>query len=221
MGNGPSLAEVDFDVLAPFTTFGMNGAYRYYYKTGWWPNFFGCFDEVFIDTHRDAFREMIEDPDVPIQRYFMIEQVSQSPQLTVLPRNGTVGYFSDRFDTFGYGGNTGVNCCQVGVCLGYKKIIIVGVDCDYVEVVKGSEFVDDRRLKVESQPNTNPNYFFDDYQQEGDVYNAPQAHIYQGPAWQAFALFARRKGVEVVNCSAASKLQCFRKAPLEQELSVS
>ena len=35
-------------------------------------------------------------------------------------------------------GNSGANACHVGIALGYKKIILVGVDCKYIDYLKST-----------------------------------------------------------------------------------
>ena len=59
MGNGPSLAEVDFDMLKGFDTFGLNSAYRAYERLNWWPTYHGCFDYIVTDNHTEAFQNLI------------------------------------------------------------------------------------------------------------------------------------------------------------------
>jgi hypothetical protein len=39
MGNGPSLADVDFKTLKGFDTFGLNSAYRAYDRLDWYPTY--------------------------------------------------------------------------------------------------------------------------------------------------------------------------------------
>jgi len=220
MGNGPSLKGVDFNKLRNVDTFGMNGAYRYYYRNNWWPTYFACFDYTVTDNHAKEYKKMIENPNIPIKQYFLIRYISNSPKLKYLKfSNEKVGSFSLDFDTFGYGGNTGVNCCQVASILGYKKIILIGVDCSYVEKVPGSA-TKGGRLEMIKTPETNPNYFFDDYQQKGDRYNLPKPGVFHIPAWRLFAIHAKKQGIDVVNCSPISKVDCFRKSTLDKELSI-
>jgi len=219
MGGGPSLKLDHFPLVADFDTIGMNGAYRYYYKNNWWPKYFSCFDYAVTDNHREAWKKMIEDPEVPIERFFLLRNISQSSKLTVLPLNGGIGKFSTNFKTFGYGGNTGANSCQVGICLGYTKILLIGIDCDYKkEVVDGAAKIAGAHLKMERTPDQNPNYFMPDYQQKGDVYNFPQAEKFHRPAWQSLATFAASVGVEIINCGETSTLECFPRSTLEVEI---
>lgn len=213
--NGPSVKDLDFNLLKNQDVIAMNGIYRFCYENDWYPKYFGCFDYRVTDNHRDAYAKFIEES--PIERGFLLTKVTDSKKLTVLPLNGNIGDFSLSFETFGYGGNTGANCCQVGMCLGYKKIILLGADCNYKEVVEGAK-PQGAGLVMDETPEENPNYFFSSYQREGDVYNFPQAELFHRPAWNALSSFAQKNGIDIVNCSEVSTLECFRKSSLSDEL---
>jgi hypothetical protein len=213
--NGPSVKDLDFNLLKDQDVIAMNGIYRFCYENDWYPKYFGCFDYRVTDNHAEAYAKFIEES--PIERGFLLRKVTNSDKLTVLPLNGNIGDFSLNFETFGYGGNTGANCCQVGMCLGYKKIILLGADCNYKEVVEGAK-PEGAGLVMDKTPEENPNYFFSSYQREGDVYNFPQAELFHRPAWNALSNFAQKNGIDIVNCSEVSTLECFRKSNLSDEL---
>jgi len=220
MCNGPSLKDIDLDILNDQDVFGMNGAYRYFYENAFWPKYFGCFDYRVTVNHRDDYAKLINSS--PIEHFFLLNDcgVRESKRLTVLPENqmrGHIGHYSTTFDAFGFGGNTGANCCQVGICLGYKKIILIGADCNYKEIVDGAS-PSSGGLVMHKTPAENPNYFFDSYQREGDAYNFPQSDKYHLPAWNYLSKFAVSNDIDIVNCSSISTLECFRKSNIEEEL---
>ena len=218
MCNGPSLKDVDFKTLNDYDTFGMNLAFRYYFNNNWYPTYFGSFDVLYNRQFKEDFRRLIRKSRGKIKDFFFIRKVLQRPHVHTVPTNGELYTFSEDIDNFGNGGNTGVNCCQVGICLGYKKIILLGADCNFVEVVDGSSEGDGERLVVGDQCRDNPNYFCDYYQQSGDVYNKPNVDKYHRPAWESLSSFAKNIGVDIVNCSSSSTLTCFRKSELYSEL---
>lgn len=213
--NGPSVKDLDFNLLKDQDVIAMNGIYRFCYENDWYPKYFGCFDYRVTDNHAEAYAKFIENS--PIEKAFLLTRVTNSDKLTVLPLNGDIGDFSLKFETFGYGGNTGANCCQVGMCLGYKKIILLGADCNYKEVVEGAK-TEGVGLVMDETPEKNPNYFFSDYQRKGDAYNFPQAEVFHRPAWSALSKFAKKNDIDIVNCSEVSTLDCFRKSNLSDEL---
>ena len=100
-----------------------------------------------------------------------------------------------------------------------EKILLIGVECDYVEVVDGARPTGvHAQVVMDKTPDKNPNYWFDDYQQKGDMFNLPQAEVFHRPAWERLSVKAPEIGVEIINCSSVSKLDCFKKSTLKNEL---
>jgi hypothetical protein len=221
MGNGPSLRDVDFDLLVGFDTFGLNSAYRAYRRMNWWPTYHGCFDYRVTGNHRTEFEKLINNS--PIKKCFYIRDFGShnKHQFINLQAFGTTDKFNSSpsdFDSFNDNGNSGANACSVAACLGYEKIILLGVDCNYVELVDGCKADGPGALVMERTPDKNPNYWFDDYQQKGDEYNVPAGLSFHMPTWNTFAYKAAHAGIEVVNCSPISELRCFRRRALKEAL---
>lgn len=221
MGNGPSLKEVDFSLLEGFDTFGLNAAYRAYYRMDWFPTYHGCFDYRVTDNHRKSFSDLMETN--KIKQHFYIRNFSNRDNYThinLLPFGSTnkMNNSVEDFRNFHDNGNSGANACSVSVCLGYKKIVLLGVDCNYVEFVEGSKTDGPGGLIMEKTPDKNPNYWFDDYQQKGDEYNVPAGLSFHMPTWNLFAYKAAHSNIEVINCSPISNLKCFKKMSLEEAL---
>lgn len=221
MGNGPSLSDVDFDLLGGYDTFGLNSAYRAYPRLNWWPTYHGCFDYRVTDNHKENFINLIEEG--KIKRHFYIRDLSDNPRFThinLLPYGSTnkTNNKEQDFKQFHDNGNSGANACSVGICLGYKKIILVGVDCNYVEFVDGSKKDGPGGLVMEKTPDKNPNYWFDDYQQKGDEYNVPDGLSFHMPTWNMMAYRAAHAGIEMINCSPITTLRGFKRMALKEAL---
>tara|TARA_R110002020_G_scaffold29001_1_gene91802 strand:- start:21434 stop:22129 length:696 start_codon:yes stop_codon:yes gene_type:complete len=220
MGNGPSLANVNFEDLEGYDTFGLNSAYRAYERLNWYPTYHGCFDYRVTDNHKEKFINLINNS--PVKKCFYIRDLVKSEgfQYVNLLEYGSTNKWNNStndFNNFHDNGNSGANACSVASCLGYKKIILLGVDCNYVEFVDGSE-MDGPGLRMKETPEENPNYWFSDYQQEGDEYNVPRGQDFHKPTWNMFAYRAAHAGIEIVNCSPISTLRCFRISTLGEEL---
>ena len=67
-------------------------------------------------------------------------------------------------------------------------------------------------------PTKNPNYWFNDYQQEGDKFNIPRPEIFHRPAWEKLSILAKEANIEIVNCSPGTTLDCFKVSKLKDEL---
>lgn len=227
MGNGPSLRDVDFSNLKGFDTFGLNAAYRMYKKINWWPTYHGCFDYIVCENHRKEYQCLIDDPSNNIKNFFYIKEFPKSPRFQRIRLSGGFSPSSPLcrsildFANFHDRGNSGANACQVSICLGYKKIILLGVDCNYTEIIEGAKIYNDKgvnRLTISKKIEHNPNYWFDDYQQPGDKYNIPAKNISQKPGWEGLAALCKNTDIDIVNCSKISELDCFRKSTIEKEL---
>lgn len=223
MGNGPSLKDVDFDMLKGFDTFGLNSAYRAYPRLNWWPTYHGCFDYRVTDNHKEKFIELINSG--KIKKHFYIRNLSNKEnfQYVNLLQFGSTNRMNNKvedFNNFHDNGNSGANASSVGVCLGYKKIILVGVDCNYVEFVDGSKKDGPGGLVMEKTPDKNPNYWFDDYQQKGDEYNVPAGLSFHMPTWNLFAYRAAHANIEVINCSPITTLRGFKRMTLKDALKI-
>ena len=221
MGNGPSLKDVNFEFIKNFDTFGLNAAYRKYDEINFYPKYFGCFDHVVTDSHKDNFQKLITDS--PIEKFFFIKNYFKGEKFqycNIIGTNYKSNPISDSFQNFHDQGNSGSNACQVGIMLGYKKIILLGVDQNYVEHVDGSTPGTGGTLVMNETPGENPNYWFDDYQQEGDVYNVPQLSTWQKQGWESLSKKAKKLNIDIVNCSPITSQTCFRKGELKNEIHI-
>ena len=116
------------------------------------------------------------------------------------------------------GGNAGVVACKVGVLFKYSKIILIGMDCNYIDTGRYLE--------------SSVNHFDGDYYPDGKwdttrwskEYSeggfADQFNTIQYQQWGLFKeqMEVNQVATEVVNCTEGSKLDHFRMSTLEKEL---
>ena len=57
------------------------------------------------------------------------------------------------------------------------------MDCKYVQFLPECEKQKDGSLKIVKRIKHNPNYYFDDYQQVGDLYNPPNVDRVHKVSW--------------------------------------
>ncbi|MBT9595628.1 MAG: hypothetical protein IV094_06575 [Vitreoscilla sp.] len=238
LGNGPSLGDVDLRSLTKYDTFGLNAAYRAYPRVDFWPKYFGCFDALVCSHHAAEFKRLIKDS--PIEKFFFINfddqgaQIFPESEIRANPRFQNIDFryrgpgdrdrldiLSGSFTPFTDMRTSGSNSIQAGLLMGYRKFVLLGVDQNYVEVVDGA--ARDKtfhKLVMKETPKENPNYWFADYQVQGDKFNRPNLQGTQIPAWNNLSLTLENLGlqVEIYNCSPITQLDCFRKATLEQAL---
>ncbi len=65
----------------------------------------------------------------------------------------------------------------------YDHVSMAGFDCDYTEFIPECKKQDDGSLIMTSTPKYNPNYFFNSYQQKGDIYSVPNGKPVHLNSW--------------------------------------
>jgi hypothetical protein len=220
IGNGPStkqIADFGFHKLPDhISTFGMVLAYRYFQKINWWPTYYGVADSKSAFHHRADYYKILHDPSIPTKKFFLSYADFDHPKLEKIEHH-----------------STGSFCFNKALELGYKKIYLIGMEGSYVEEISESREITEeefmtlgfnrlaltkslQKLRVITKtPEHNPNYFFDDYQQAGDIYSLPQAHKHR-KNWIVSAYEALPKDVEVLNLSQNSKISVFKKIPFKE-----
>jgi glycosyltransferase involved in cell wall biosynthesis len=217
LGNGPTLADVPFAELEGTDCLGMNAAYRYWKSVDWYPALYCCLDTVVGMSHKEAILDLVRHR----RRYGIRQFLLRRNLFDWLAEQGaTDGVVC--FDLIRQGFEplhpepvtTGSHSLAWTATIGYDRLIVAGVDCNYVEQVDGAEKKADSTLEITSEAE-NPNYFFSDYQKVGDKFNIPNPnadlHI---RSWRnVAATLSPQKAA--INVSAVSKMDAFPKLPLE------
>lgn len=222
LGNGPSLADVDFDDLKAADSVGMNVAYRYWREIDWYPAIYCCLDTVLGMSHKEAILDLVRH-----RRRYGVRQFLLRQNLCewLAERGATDGVVS--FDLIRQGFEelhpepvtTGSHALAWTAAIGYDRFIVAGVDCNYVERVDGAQEKADRTLEI-VQKGENPNYFFAGYQQVGDQFNIPNPskdlHI---RSWRNVGAQLKPEKI-VINVSAVSKMDAFPKTPFDVAMKI-
>jgi hypothetical protein len=297
LGNGPSLANTDFQLLKDKHTFGMNRAYKLFQKINWVPKYWGLLEHKETRDYSDIevkefmtskLAENIEkmflwsienekfkldrvtffQPIIPKQeddfydktrfskpwQFFVHDVMNEIPRymgdeskklinkcvelftnnevvkekLTVsgvlkmlynqtltdddylkisrYNMNHALPTSIDKF--YHFNSNAGATACRIGICLGYKKIILIGVDCS-LKIVDG--WVEDKGSHcIEG-------YYEGGKRYVGKGHNVIACHL-DGWNTLAKAIEINNINVEIVNCTPITNVNCFRKSTLEKEL---
>jgi FkbM family methyltransferase len=222
LGNGPSLKEFDFDKLKGADTLGMNAAYRYWDRVNWYPTYYACMDKVVIMSHEEEILRLInERKQNGIRKFFLRKILADAhPEIRDNPAVVILEDVRKSYSAFAVKDiTTGNFSALFGATLGYKKIMLLGIDCNYVEQISEAAPAGATRLEIKSTPSANPNYFFDDYQQSGDLYNIPNVSPgFHAGSWAESQQVLTDLGVEVRNCNMQSELKIFPFADIEDEI---
>jgi len=212
LGNGPSLRGFDFSRLSNFDVFGMNAAYRYWDEINWYPQFYSCLDTVVGMSHDAEIKRLIETSDeTGIQLFLLRENLVNA--LGACRHKDKVVNFDELRDNINALQvdpiTTGSHTAAWAAVLGYRSIYLLGVDCNYREVVSGAQQREGYELEI-VEDGDNPNYFFDGYQKKGDAYNLPNPfkdlHL---RSWRNVAKSLIGSDVTVLNANLDSKVDCF------------
>lgn len=220
IGNGPSvkaLVAYGFrNIPSDVDTFGMGAAYRFYEDIDWWPTYYALADRKVVYSHRKKLRELVENPRVATSEFFFSWPISNDRRLRLVPHK-----------------STGDTCFRKAIEKGYTEIYLIGIEGSYVEEIAESRPLTEdeietcgygclnlseaerKLLTIVRTPEDNPNYFFNSYQREGDVYSLPQAHTHRRN-WGKSLMESKEKGVTVINLSDRSSLENVPEASLEE-----
>lgn len=213
LGNGPSLKGFDFANFQGKTVFGMNAAYRYWDRINWYPDYYACLDLVVGLSHKDEIKRLIENAhEYGIKKFLLRDSLIQ--EMGPL-RNGdrVVNFDIIKPHTHLLSAptiSTGSHTAGWAAMLGYKNIYLMGIDCNYVEIVDGAVKGKKGTELVIQEEKSNPNYFFDGYQRKGDLYNVPNPgkdiHL---QSWREIAEAISFTPSRIINANLVSKVDAF------------
>jgi hypothetical protein len=233
MGNGPSLGEIMnnptyLNFIKKHDSFGLNSAYRAYKEYNFYPTYFGCFDYVVNESHKKNFEQLVL-ANNSIKEFYFIGSAKEKQLLY----NSNV-YNNKKFIKFNFincslddykgismtlneyynPGSSGANALQIGIMKGYKKIVLLGCDCKYLEVLKEAKIDSGNKLEIVKNIDNNPNYWFNDYQQIGDKYNIPNTSTCQHGSWSNINKYYP-KNIQILNSSMVSTIPYFKKVHIK------
>lgn len=211
IATGPSLNRVDVRRLANLDTISFNRSYIAWKDWGFAPTYYACFDPVVYEDNVQEIHELIKSyPDtrffLPVsQNNFIINATPRVSFVTLLSGD----FFCSEFPAVTDFGNVGATSVQILALLGYKRIVLIGVDARYSRIGKsipdkdGFVLVDD-----------DPNHFSPDYA-KGKRLNKNPDLVRSIEMWTKVAEECKRLEIEVMNASAGSSLDCFQKTDFE------
>ena len=199
LGNGKSLKNFDFSILDG-ETIGTCLAYRYWYKVNWFPDHYCCVDNVVVKKNVNDIKKLIIEK--RCKTYLLSNSIKEVWEDIINYNN--VYYIqdfkSDKNNLFNQLSEycTGSSATMYAYILGATKINLFGVDCNYIEFLPETKSLNDGTLKIIKTPTYNPNYFIDDYQREGDIYNIPNGKTVHYPSWKIINKLLNNK-IEIIN----------------------
>tara|TARA_R110000782_G_scaffold37866_1_gene89291 strand:- start:1376 stop:2089 length:714 start_codon:yes stop_codon:yes gene_type:complete len=190
IGNGRSLKGFDFKTINrdKYETVGCGFAFRHWDKIDWWPDMWVCIDHVVLTKNIDEIKEFILKKKC---RVYIVSAVIKEVWPDI-PEDGCIIFFEQlKLHPVSMISLTNEFCsgsiASLCACDGFTDVRLIGFDCDYVEMIPECQEQEDGSLKIMKTPEYNPNYFFDDYQREGDYYNKPNTKKIHNRSWEEFS----------------------------------
>lgn len=207
IGNGPSLKTSDLEKLRNDICFASHGIYEIYDKTIWRPTYYCAQDLQLIRKRRKKINKQIES-----KKIIAIAQEHIYPQLTnaifikkIWKDFGTnLPAFSDNAQMGIYEGFTVTYMClQLAVYMGFKEIILLGIDHNY------STMIDPEGNLVKQKG------IADHFSKNDKITNLPRLNI-STLAYQAAKKYADLHGIKIYNATRGGKLEVFERVNFDE-----
>mgnify|MGYP003627422462 FL=1 len=187
LGNGASLKDFDLKRFEGKVSIGCCLAYREWERLEWYPSFYVNVDNVVLKHQESDIRKMIEDK--KCKGYLLSRSVVDDWEEFKIEDHPDVFFLEDlRINPFSLFKNV-LNFCSGSVAALFacdigSKVHLLGFDVDYVEMIPECIQKEDGTLIITKTPDNNPNYFIDDYQRIGDIYNKPNGKKVHLRSWK-------------------------------------
>lgn len=238
LGNGPSLNKlIEFgleNIPDDITTVGLNAAYRFYEKQGWYPDYFGSFDSKVTPFHSENIIKMLDDPKCTTKKFLTIGDFLDKPtwhggyhpKVDARPNHkwfNPTWYLS--FPNSRHTGmvSSGHNALKFLLQEGYDIVYLIGIDGYKTERLSETQNNPGGGLIMSKTPTDNPNYFLNDYQQGGDIYNPVNggSHFV---AWEEVKnnihAAGKQNDIKIINLNIESQVKTFPFSSIENELKI-
>ncbi len=157
IANGPSLAKTNLDLLTDEVTFGMNRIYLNFPESAFRPNYYVAVNGLVLDQ----FSEDISN--LPMPKFLNWNQRKHFEKyrgeiIYLKPRNVLSDFFqTDLTKPMVFGATVTFVALQLAYTMGFKKVVLVGLDHDYAET--GTPNKTEIRMYEEDKSHFHPNYF--------------------------------------------------------------
>ena len=200
IGNGPSLNQTDLSRLRDEYTFGLNRIYLLFPKLGFTTSYFVSINRLVLEQFAAEIAAQ-----VPVAKFTSWENqsITQSiPDMFYFYRHNNAGFHQDITQGLWGGATVTYVTMQIAYYMGFKQVILIGVDHSFATQGKAHE-------KVTTQE-TDPNHFDPSYFGKGITWQLPDLETSE----LAYGL-ARRSyeeaGREILDATVGGKLQVFKK----------
>jgi hypothetical protein len=203
--------------LADEHTISYNRSYVAYPEWGFDPTYYACIDRISLLDNAADIRALVARS--RIQQFFLRDSAAalgfRSDGRVRLIHVRDEPDFSTDLDGLGMFGNVAAVSIQVLAALGYDRVVMVGVDGHYGP--QPSAKAGARPWMLTGTADDDQNHFFPGYHGEGRQFTRPNpAKLQRG--WHDLAAALPGAGIEVVNASSPTALDCLPRVDLDEAL---
>lgn len=179
LGNGPDLKNYKWNNNN--IKMGFNVAYRYWIKNNVYPDIYVSLDPVVTEYHAENIFDLIKLKKI---KYFFLNSIFFEKYKETLYLENVFNFEllkQLKFINSSPHITTGIFGVRLSIIMGFKDISVYGMNGNYINYLPECKIVEQnvngiKVLKIIKDVNNNPNYFFNYYQQKGDLYQIPNAN---------------------------------------------
>jgi hypothetical protein len=208
MGNGPSLKRTDWNLLKNVDTIGLNRIGLLVKEIVFFQTYHVCVNDLVL---KQFWNELVESQSKKIFDWGVGNRLLKNKvdNLMLIPSLPTFKFHED----INFGWYTGCTvtfaAMELAFCLGYKKVILIGVDHNFT--TKGPAH------KVVTSSSDDPNHFDPSYFGKGIKWALPDLDGSEKAYSMAKSAF-ENNGRKIIDCTQGGKLTVFEKSELKNEL---
>jgi hypothetical protein len=202
IGNGPSLNRTNLSLLRNEITFGLNRIYLKFDELGFATTYYVAANKLVVEQCADEIARL---PSPKFINWYYSKFISPAPDVLYFrnPQGEPTLGFSTRADLAAWVGSTVTYVAmQIAYYMGFKEVILVGVDHSFV--TKG------RPGEVVVQKSGDPNHFDPNYFGPGFRWQLPDLEGSE-KAYRLAKYYFEKDGRRIVDATIGGKLQVFPK----------
>ena len=213
IGSGPSLRKLDVGRLRDYTTMAFNRSFVAWPEWGFDPDYYACFDPVAIEDNHERISDLVRSSRVDL--FFLNAAAGEfglrpSERVKFVEVSESGPFSTDGLKVRDFG-NVGASSLQILAWLRCRKVVLVGMDARYDRGATGRREGDFIRVDEDKD------HFHPDYLHGMRRIGKPDLQKILGQ-WPLAAEGAREAGLDIVNASPGSRLDCFEKMDFEKAL---
>ncbi|MCD4672156.1 MAG: DUF115 domain-containing protein [Anaerolineaceae bacterium] len=203
MANGPSLAKMDFEKIKNEYTIGLNRIYLLFDQLPFEPDFFVCVNELVLEQFSSEIAALKMLKFLNWNRRQFFDPADKNLGFVKLSMRLGDQFGSDLKKPISSGGTVTFVALQTAFYLGFKEVVIIGMDHNFVDKGTPNKVVE--RTSAEDQNHFHPNYF-----PKGSKWQLPdlrRSEVAYALAREAYEHDGRR----IIDATEGGKCQVFEK----------